>query len=444
MPRAQSSTSAPVAKTRRPPILWDVVAEHLDEAGWLWEQRAESLLALDQTLVDLETGDEGRMLAHLDGLVVGGAEVARGVLLPALQGDEPRAAAGAAWALLAAEGGDWLPQVLDAFIDGKEDLRPAIRTALELSPRADLDAKLLERLPAAPLEAKRELVEALAARGANAGAALLSVPYRDDAPLHVAVVRAARTDAAVARVLLPVALNESAPSVREAALEIGMALGLRSALDVARKALERGEVSRAALLAAAVGGEASDLQLLTACVGKLATREEALWALGFSGRRAAAEAAVDAARAGAGRIAAEAFAMVTGCKLGLEAPVEPGASSEGTLRSSSRLPGPVWPEEELDADLLEFWWARDGAAIPAGGRFWFGERMATSADLLHLLERAPMRYRPAFALELSARTRGQCRVDVGALAARQRSQVSAARSLAPVGLDRPFSALFGV
>ena len=84
-----------------PEPLWDIVEEHLDEAEFLWEQWEHALLAPNYTLDELADGPEARLLAHLDGLVVGGPEVARRLLIPTLDEDvEPTRVRAAALALL--------------------------------------------------------------------------------------------------------------------------------------------------------------------------------------------------------------------------------------------------------------------------------------------------------------------------------------------------------
>lgn len=458
--------------TDPPPILWDVLEEHLDEAGWFWELRQDALRALDHTLEDVERGDEARLLAHLDGLVVGGAEAAEELLLPALESDRPRVAAAAAWALLAAPERDHAGAVLEALRSGDAPRRAALAGALALSPRPGLDALLLQALPAAALEAQPALLEALALRGADAGAALLALkPQRDEA-LFAAAVRAARSaGAAAVNALLPAALQEASAAVREAALETGLALGRREALRAARRLLEQGVASRAALFAAAASGGPADLELLARCAAAPALRAEALWALGFSGRRAAAEAALRALEEGADRVAAEAFLMVTGCELGPDAVTELGedeaeeeapppdldgdadadaaaddgaapAEEPGDRPDPSSLPGPAWPRADVEVHALVRWWGDHQDAFDPGRRHWYGAPFTAEA-LLAALAQAPCRLRPALALELSARSRGALRVDPFALAAAQHAQLARARALPPAAAQKPYDELFG-
>jgi uncharacterized protein (TIGR02270 family) len=428
---------------RPPPVLWDVIAEHLDEAGWLWEQRERVLGAVDRTLPSLEAGEEARLLAHLDALVIGGSAVADRVLVPALGGDEPRAAGAAAWALLAAEEGAYAAAVLEAVARGRPENLPAIRAALELSPRPALDAEILRAIPAAPPPAQAALLEALAFREADAGPALDRIRTDGDPVLLAAAVRAARFAPAVtADAYLRVTLAHRSPAVREAALETGLALGRRSAWAAARQRVEAGEASRAAVFALALGGEPGDLDLLVARTADPALRDEALWALGFSGRPAAADAALAALAGGGARTAAEAFGLVTGSPRLADAVVESEEEASPAPLGGpdpSRLPGPAWPEAEVIGELLVRWWTEERKRFDPAGRYWRGSPL-TPEVYLAALAGEPLRLRPALALDLAARSRGTLRLEPRALGGRQRAQLSSARAVSAGALARSWVA----
>ena len=98
------------------PIVWDIYEEHLDEAAFLWAMWEQSLDAANYTLDEVIAGPEERLLAHLDGLVLGGRRVAERLLAPVLTDDDPGKVAAAAWALLQAEEADHLELVLEALV----------------------------------------------------------------------------------------------------------------------------------------------------------------------------------------------------------------------------------------------------------------------------------------------------------------------------------------
>ena len=80
-PNSESRSPTPMPEDL---ILWDVVEEHLDEAAFLWTQWERGLQSPLYKLHELRDRVEERMLAHLDGLVVGGEAVAQRLLYPAL------------------------------------------------------------------------------------------------------------------------------------------------------------------------------------------------------------------------------------------------------------------------------------------------------------------------------------------------------------------------
>jgi len=65
-------------------ILFDILEEHIEEADFLWQQRANALASHDYTLDELAEVEE-RLLAHLDGLVLG-EKAAWGLIEPKLMG----------------------------------------------------------------------------------------------------------------------------------------------------------------------------------------------------------------------------------------------------------------------------------------------------------------------------------------------------------------------
>jgi hypothetical protein len=145
------------------PIRWDVVEEHLDEAGFLRQLWEEALRSPVYTLAEIAAGPEERMLAHLDGLVVAGRRAAEKLLLPALGGDDAGLVFAAAFALLVSEDGDFTDAVL-------EGLGKASRAARRHPPGAgrrpltDLGARLAALALKADPPLQADLLEVLASR----------------------------------------------------------------------------------------------------------------------------------------------------------------------------------------------------------------------------------------------------------------------------------------
>jgi hypothetical protein len=72
---------------------WEVYEDHLDEAEFLWGQWERELESPEYCLDELGHGEE-RLLAREDALVLGGAAVKEGLLVPARKQGSRRSAAG--------------------------------------------------------------------------------------------------------------------------------------------------------------------------------------------------------------------------------------------------------------------------------------------------------------------------------------------------------------
>ena len=143
-------------------IRWDVVEEHLDEAGFLFGQWELALRSPSYTLSEIAEGPEARVLAHLDGLAVVGPRAVSDLLIPGLSADVPGVPFAAAFALL--EGGrpaDF-EAVLAALGRSKPPLRAELRRALAVVPRPDVGARLASLAPKAS-DLQVDLLEVLAA-----------------------------------------------------------------------------------------------------------------------------------------------------------------------------------------------------------------------------------------------------------------------------------------
>lgn len=428
-------TSPAVHRSRR--ILWPVVEEHFEEAAFLWMQRERQLLEVDTTLPELAEGDEARLLAHLEGLVIAGLPAAEYLLLPALSAGDPDKAAVAALALLASRERDWGPTVLEVLVEGDEDSRPGLQRALELSQRPDLDAHLRDMLPGAKPELQARVLHMFARRQADTGPFLHTLPPRAEPPLWIAALRAARfTAPAVALPLFRHALELPHPAVCEAAIATGLLLNQRSALHLCRQLVARQAPQlRLPLLALARGGLPQDLELLMQGLAHSSLRDEVLWALGFSGHPAAAQPLLEAMQGEHAPRALHAFATLTGLPLEprfLE-PANAEDSKEGTEGEAQEQPGAELPPPasqpgSVHVEAVAAWWHQARARFEPHQRYLRG-RPWTRQALLQALEESPLRHRPLLAWELAVRTRGSCQVESGTWAWRQHQQLAAAESL---------------
>ncbi|WNG19883.1 TIGR02270 family protein [Cystobacter fuscus] len=430
------------------PLLMDIYEEHLDEASFLWVQWERALVAPNYVLEEV-AALEDRLLAHLDGLVVGGAPVARELLLPALDSEDPPRISAALWAMLAGPGSLELTELVKRMRAAPEAARAALGRALELNERPEVGEALLPLLndEAAPLQAW--VIEVLASRGQFLRDNDVELLGHPDARVVVAVLRGRPfLSRDVASRDLPRLLVDSRPGVREAAILTGMLSGVRAAWEACREAVDaRTKVDRTSLVLLALSGEERDLARLLACTGVESVREDALWALGFSGQVEVAEACLELM---GGRpmaaLAGEAFSAITGLTLEgsyVEAeeegeplpPLEEDLARELEPRPEDALPVPA-------RAVVAAWWKESRKDFARGTRYLRGRPFSINV-LLEELERGSMRRRHMLALEWALRSQGTCPLETRAFTRRQHSELARARELCGRLSSSPFPRLSG-
>jgi uncharacterized protein (TIGR02270 family) len=429
----------------------DVMEEHFAEAAFLWSQWER---ALQSPAFELsETADlEERLLAHLDGLVLGGEAVAAELLLPALEADEAGRISAAAFALLAGNGKPQLEEALGVLDGGDALQRASVGRALGLSEREGLEALLRKRLTADDVALRTATFQVLSFRAAVPTETRVEWLYRDDAGQVIAALQdASPLSRDAVQAILPQLLVDSRPGVREAAIMAGLVSGARAAWKACRKVAEDGgEGRRQCLVALALGGEEKDAEWMAGLLREEELRADVLWALGFTGQAVAAEACLpcmDDETVAA--LAGEAFSAITGLKL--EGKYQRPAEDE---EEEALIP---LAEEDLDADLeprpedslplprteaVEGWWQKTRKDFERGARYVRGKKTG-AGELLDALKREPMRRRPVHALELAIRTRGAHPLQTRAFTRRQLAEWDKALAGRASCSMSPFAKLFG-
>ena len=431
-------------------ILWDVVEEHLDEAEFLFERWEAALVSPIYTLDEVAKGPEERLLAHIDGLVVGGSAVAERLLIPALEEtdpEDPTRTTAAAFALL--EGGPrWYGVVLAALASAEGERQNQIVRALGLATRPELDARLLAATAAAKPECLAPCLAALAARQLDPGAERLRMALRsEDAAAHVAGLRACRGSAEIGLVDVEPLVQSPDPLVREEAVTTGLMLGSGRAWDVASRCV-RGESTPpkyAMLLTALLGGR-TEHRVLLGFLQRSETVADAIWALGFTGNRECIEACLpflsneDERLA---RLAGEAVAAYCGLDLSDvpygrdDAPLDDDDDDDNDDEGSDGDAKPdddesLLPAVEHDlplpnADEIRRWWREDKPTY-AAKRVLLGKALSWET-VAQALREGPRRRCTALALHVALRSGGKHRVDCGALSRQQRTQVNSVDSV---------------
>jgi uncharacterized protein (TIGR02270 family) len=331
---------------RPPDVRWDIFEEHLDDGAFLLAQRAFSLRAPDHSLADVRDGAEARLRAHVDGLVLGGAVVGEHLLLPAIEAEETPMVAAAALTLLASEHGDFSGALVGKLAAALPEQREGMVTAFELGGRRDAVYSFAPLLTAAEPGVVATAVRILTRLGIPLGASLRAL-LASEAP---EVVVAALEAAAAANVQdqsdwITYRMQSTDPVVRDAAISAGLALGMRAGLDYSRHlAHSLDPTASGALLPLGLSGSAQDVELLAEAARKVpGLRSSALFALGFSGRAAAADVCCELlGDEELAPVAAEAFSAITG--LAIAGPYQAGAKPE------PEEPVPL-EEDDLDAPV---------------------------------------------------------------------------------------------
>jgi uncharacterized protein (TIGR02270 family) len=389
-------------------LLWDVHEEHLDEAAFLWEAWEAALASAVYTAAEVAAGVEERLAAHLDGLVLAGSPVAGKLLLPALGGDEPEPVTPATWALLAAEEGDHLDPVLKAMAGGDAPKVAAIARAMGLSRHPRLVPGLNGLWAAAAPALRAAIVDVVALRDREVAAKLFSAAPATDAPeLLAAGLRLARRFGKREQALgidVDGALSHPEARVSDEALATAFVLGRPGVWAACRAAASAPAVGPGPLALLAMSPNPPDRDVVRDCL-KGETPRNALWALGFAGDVASADAAVSLLPdKKLGRLAAEAFSGITG--LAIRGPFRVAQPPEEPEVGLDDPPPELRPEDFLpppDPATIADWWRKNRGRFQPGQRYIAGAAR-TSDALRGAMTAGPTWRRGIWALAIAAET----------------------------------------
>ena len=413
------------------PFHWDIYEEHLDEAAFLWRRWEDALVAANFALDDVAVGPEARLLAHLDGLVLGGRPVAEDLLLPAIVSDDPAAAFAASWALVQAEhGSDHQDSVIDVLVHGRPRVRAAVARALALAPRADL-ARISRLWPDAPPVVRAAILEVLGRQDAIDVRPWIGPSiHSGDPALAVAALRSARWSPESSLLgSIEEALVSDDAAVRTEAIAAGVALLSQRAWDACREAaVAPGDECRLPLGLLATSTRKDDRAVVHASASDTAQKRHAVWALGFAGDLDATEALIEATEdESVARIAGESLCAITGIALG-RAMIKLGKTKGPDVQEigDDDPPPVVRPEDHLalpNARALKTWWKRERNGFPSGATLIQGHPKAPKT--IHAAVGTVTMWRREILLhEFSRMTGAPCRLDLKAWSARQRLQWS--------------------
>ena len=402
-------------------VLWSVVEEHLDEAEFLLDQWSGALGSPRLTLTVVQKTMERRLVAHLDGLVVGGTAVAEQLLWPAFDNETEASrtrVAAATLALLLALDGAVTQKVIDLFaIADNPAVLAGLRLAFQLTSRTDVDEPLRLALYAVNAPAAQvALLDVLAARRVDPGpilGTLLKGPNED--VVRAALGAAPASDPRLHQYTIEPLLAHDVPETRGAAVRAALIWNLSSGW---RTCLTEARVgSPPAMLFLALLGGPSELGLLTTALRSAEQRGAALFALGFHGRRDAVDACLpflDDPDEKVARLAVEAIAAITDLPLFDEPFAQAPAADAGDDElppleddlATDPMPEPVDEIPLPDAKAVRAWWSERRASFDANQRYLRG-KILSAAAIQDALILGPLRRAGPLLDEIAVRSGGR-------------------------------------
>lgn len=388
------------------PVLWDIVLEHLEEAGSLWLDR-ERWLDEPRSSADM-IALERRIRAHLDGLTWGGALQPTELARAAIRANDPGAIFAATFALVSRDRPETIAEVVSIlnFAAGQH-LDAALRAFALLNrvpQNFDVSAALASKCDSMRMAA----LAVCQTHNLDAGKVLNETFGSADIGLRRSALNliAARKDLSSGGIIMD-ELDAPEATIRLAALRAGLILGIGAAVAVCRSNDAAWYTSRDVLIYRALIGEEQDIIALLRALDDRQCRLDALFALGFTHSKVAADACADACRdPGAGAIACEALSAlidVDPVKSGIADPASPPLS-DMEFPPANRLK--LQPEDLLPIPkpgaVRAFWETR---------RSGFAEVRPSPSSLAHKLERSSIRRRHVLATHLAILTHGDVVVD---------------------------------
>ncbi len=451
-------------------ILWDVIEEHLDEAEFALKLFEAALDDPDYALDSLIEGPEERLVAHVEGLALGGAPVIERELLPAIESasEHPERATIAALALIWQGGRERLGEAVQAAVSASAapvDVARAVGRACALGPinsnlaesnavessAVDSNAGDWLRAQVASASDAEERAAWLCAAAEQETGRQIAMSFwaqwlESDHPatLH-AVCRAlaGSPDATLERSM--VARVESLvghedATVRDAALVAGLRMQSPSAWARCREwALDSAQPCPLATeLFAALGG-ATERDALVERLQGAPSSQPLVWALGYCGSIEAIPALLSLLESDDEYIAPlafEAIITITGVDstgLGRDQVVdaseaqaalpslEDDLDTDLSLRPEDALPKP-------NADAVRAWWEAHRERFSTDVFYLFGTPESPEA-FARALEQGPLRNRHAIARAAALRTGGTFQLPTRAWGCVQQNAIAPLRAI---------------
>jgi len=413
---------------RSAPVIATVIAQHAEDAFFLWHLRDLAVRAAHYSLEDLAKLD-ARLEAHVDGLRVAGDSGWRLAIDAAGQG------AGEAFtaALLAFESGEQarVQEVLDVALIAPK-LSRGLVSALGWLPLEQASRHIKSLLAPESVGHRLVGISASAIHRRNPGPALLSAFDADEPGVKARVLRAAGELGLVdTRVTLRANLKANDPTVRFwAAWSNALLIGHRDAVAYLQNVAEAGGPfgERAAQMAMRRLAPNDAKVWLKRLVKELSQKRIAVIAAGALAGPEVIPFLIDQMKVpDLARVAGESFSLITGVRIdydklegkkpeGYEAgPTDNPDDEDVAMDTDANLP---WP----DPVLIQKWWSACQGNFTKGTRYLLGQPI-TVESLRRALKTGYQRQRAAAAIELAILKPGRPLFEVRAPAWRQQQML---------------------
>lgn len=387
-------------------VLIDILEEHIEEADFLWQQRANALASRDYTLDELAELEE-RLLAHLDGLVLG-EKAAWSLLEPKLMGGEVGDVFAAAFVALDSGDSVRVEAVAKLFTEAEGDVLDGIRHALRHTAYAGVESLVRPHAasPKAPLCAAAVDVLSFRRMPIEAGRLQELIGHDDPIVAASALNAVGRLRITQLKESIERSFESKAAAVRLAALRAGLLVGNLHALGRCRAAIvERRDEAADAIVLLAHAGHADDLRLLVDAASDPVLARVAVMAMGVLGRVHALDPLLRCVRDPAlARLAGDAMRVIIGVdlkgeQLTIAKPGHPAAAvaqedDEELVEDPDE--GLPWP----DPEKLAVWWRMNASRFEKSGRYRDGKPHGRD-DLLDTLRYGHLLARHHAAFELA-------------------------------------------
>lgn len=416
-------------------MLLDIFEEHLEEADFLFQQRVSALSDRSYNLNDLAQIEE-RLLAHLDGLVLGESPAWK-LLEPKLAGDAAGEVFAAAFTALESSNLKQIAILEARLPEAEGSVLDGIRQALYHAPTADIERILRPCLvhERGPLRATALDVIGFRRRALDPSFLRAGLRERDSCVVVAAAKAAGQLRITGLKGDVEEALENDTTEVRLAAIQAGLLIKSEKALHRCRKEVQdQTEGAAEAILLLGSAGHLEDGSLLLNALSHTRLARSAVRALGLLGFMAAGEALVShLAHPQLGRLAGEALSTLTGLNLEKEglaiAPTDSSPSppspdlhegSEGEDEGFQPDPDESLPIPDLEKAADG--WRKNASRFAKKGRYRNGQPYSLDV-LMDRLKTGTLPERHAVAFELALMDPSRPFLETRAFSARQKKEM---------------------